>query len=108
MNANFQLAILYNVDAVIQLPWTEDVFSFMQLQKKHVLAQFQEERLFKVTKNPSGKGEKKNTVTHCAAKGNLKLFGYMEKIAQPNTIKLWYWGNYDLTDKYDVHQIPQA
>lgn len=55
LNANFQLAILHNVDAVIQLPRTKDVFTFMQLHKKHVLAQFQEKRFLKVAKDPAGK-----------------------------------------------------
>lgn len=55
LNANFQLSILHNIDAVIKLPRTEDVFTFVQLHKKHVLAQFQEKRLLKVTKDPAAK-----------------------------------------------------
>lgn len=61
MNANFQPAILHNVDAVIQLPGTKDVFTFMQLHKKHVLAQFQEKRLLKVAKDPAGEKMQRET-----------------------------------------------
>lgn len=61
LNADFQLAILHHVDAVIQLPRAEDVFTFMQLHKEHVLAQFQEKRLLKVAKDPAGKKRQRQT-----------------------------------------------
>lgn len=55
LDANFQLSILHHVDAVVQLPWTEDVLALMQLHKEHVLAQLQEQGLLKVPKDPAAK-----------------------------------------------------
>lgn len=61
LNANFQLAVLHHVDAVIQLPRPEDAFAFMQLHKNHVLAQLQEKGFLKVAKDPAGKKRQRET-----------------------------------------------
>lgn len=55
LDANFQFSILHHVDAVVQLPRTEDVLAFVQLHKEHVLAQLQEQGLLKVPKDPAAK-----------------------------------------------------
>lgn len=61
LDADFQPAVLHHVDAVVQLPGPDDVFTFVQLHKEHVLAQLQEKRLLKVAKDPAGKKTQRET-----------------------------------------------
>lgn len=53
LHADLQPPILHHIDAVVQLPRPEDVLPFQKLHKDHVFAKFQEQRLLKVTQDPT-------------------------------------------------------
>jgi hypothetical protein len=63
MYAELQTAILHHVDAVVDVPGTEERLHLMELHKHHVTTQLQEQRLLKVAQDP-GEMDYTGVITH--------------------------------------------